>query len=160
MRGHIRKRGNTWSVVVDLGRDHEGRRRQKWHSGFRTKRDAERAMAEILGAIQSGSYAEPSRQTLGEYLQQWVAGIEGSVKPGTWRSYRTNVKHHVIPRLGGLPLRNVSALQLNGLYGELLREGRADGCGGLSPRTALHPCNSAKGAPGRGAPRPVGEEPG
>ena len=38
MKGHIRKRGNLWNIVVDAGVHPEaGRRRQKWYSA-RTKR--------------------------------------------------------------------------------------------------------------------------
>jgi hypothetical protein len=59
VRGHIRKRGITWTVVVDLGPDDGGKRQQKWHSGFRTKRDAERALTEILNRIGSGAYIDP-----------------------------------------------------------------------------------------------------
>jgi hypothetical protein len=41
MRGSVVKRGNGYSVVVELDRDPiTGKRRQKWVSGYRTKRDA------------------------------------------------------------------------------------------------------------------------
>ena len=37
MRGSVVRRGAGYSVVVELDRDPvTGRRRQKWHSGFRT----------------------------------------------------------------------------------------------------------------------------
>jgi hypothetical protein len=29
MRGHVRKRGKKWAVVVDVGRDEDGKRQQK-----------------------------------------------------------------------------------------------------------------------------------
>ena len=46
MRGSVVKRGNGYSVVVELDRDPiTNKRRQKWHSGYRTKREAERAMS-------------------------------------------------------------------------------------------------------------------
>jgi integrase len=33
MKGHVRRRGKaSWAVVLDLGRDGAGKRRQKWHS--------------------------------------------------------------------------------------------------------------------------------
>ncbi len=33
MKGHIRRPGKrSWAVVLDLGRDGTGKRRQKWHS--------------------------------------------------------------------------------------------------------------------------------
>ncbi len=54
MRGHVRRRGSTWSVVVDSGRDADGRRRQKWTGGFRTKDEAEDALVTILGQLQRG----------------------------------------------------------------------------------------------------------
>jgi len=39
MRDSVVKRGNTWSYVVDVGRDPvSGRRRQRWKGGFATKR--------------------------------------------------------------------------------------------------------------------------
>ncbi|MDQ3476862.1 MAG: Arm DNA-binding domain-containing protein [Actinomycetota bacterium] len=52
MRGSVVKRGKSWSVVVDTGNDPlTGRRRQRWHGGHRTKRDAEAALAEIVGSV-------------------------------------------------------------------------------------------------------------
>ncbi len=58
MKGHIRKRGSKWCFVLDLGRDEEGKRRQKWFSGYRTKKEAERAMAETISEINSGTFVE------------------------------------------------------------------------------------------------------
>lgn len=138
MRGHVRKRGNGWTVVVDHGRDADGKRRQKWHSGFRTKRDAERALGEILNRIGTGSYVDPGRQTTGEYLREWLVAVQRTIRPGTWTSYRTNIERHVIPRIGGGELRHLGASHLNVLYAELLERGRCDGAGGLSPRSVRY----------------------
>jgi hypothetical protein len=56
MRGTVIKRGNTWSVVVEVGRDAtSGRRVRKWHSGFRSKKDAERARTELLSRLDDGT---------------------------------------------------------------------------------------------------------
>ena len=51
MRGHVRKRGNTWSVVYDEGRDENGRRIQRWRGGYRTKGEAEQALTKVLDAL-------------------------------------------------------------------------------------------------------------
>lgn len=138
MRGHIRRRGKTWSVVVELGRDDRGQRKQKWHSGYRTKREAERALVEILGRLERGTYVEPTRQDLAAYLREWLPAVRSTVRPGTWNSYRTNMERHVIPRIGTVPLQRLGAEHLNGLYAELLESGRCDGRGGLSPRTVRY----------------------
>lgn len=138
MRGHIRKRGNSWAVVVDHDRDQDGKRRQKWHSGFRTKRDAERALNEILNRIGSGAYVDPGRQTIAEYLREWLMAIQPTIRRGTWISYRTNIERHVIPRLGGRELRQLGGSHLNVLYAQLLEDGRCDGARGLSPRSVRY----------------------
>ena len=44
MRGSVVKKGTRWYVKIELDPDPStGQRRQKWHSGYNTKREAERA---------------------------------------------------------------------------------------------------------------------
>ncbi len=131
MRGHIRKRGSTWAVVVDVGRDASGRRQQKWHSGFRTKREASEALTEILGQLATSQYVAPTKLTVGRFLEdEWLPAIQASVRPLTFESYAGNVRNHVVPRLGSVPLQQLTPPMLNTLYSEL---GQA-----LSPRTVRY----------------------
>ena len=139
MRGHIRKRGNKWSVVVDVGRDPEtGRRKQKWHSGFDTRRDANRALTEILSRLERGTYVEPSKETVAVYLSSWLDAQRARLRPSTLASYDGNVKAHIIPALGPVPLQRLTAGHLDVLYADLLQNGRTDGRGGLGPRTVRY----------------------
>lgn len=148
MQGHIHKRVHTmadgrttttWYVVVDKGRDRNGRRRQKWHGGFRTRKEAEATRAKIVTEINSGTYVSPSGLTLETYLVgEWLPGVQARLKPTTWDSYRRTIELHVLPRLGTTPLQRVSATLLNALYGELLRDGRCNGRGGLSERSVRY----------------------
>ncbi|MBA2427420.1 MAG: hypothetical protein H0V60_10130 [Actinobacteria bacterium] len=50
-------------------------------------------------------------------------GAAPSLKPSTWDSYRSNLIHHVLPRLGEIPLRDLGPTDLNRLYVELLDAG-------------------------------------
>jgi integrase len=132
MRGHVRRRGQRWAVVIDIGRQ-DGKRRQKWHSGFATRREAEAALTELLARVQGGSYVEPSRLTLGAYLRdEWLPAVKRTVRPLTYAGYERSVRIHITPRIGDLPLQQVTPARLNELYAELLERGRADGKG-LSP---------------------------
>jgi len=133
MRGHIRRRGKGWCVVVDLGHNEDGRRRQKWHSGFMTRRDAQAALTAILGQVQQGGYIEPTKETVAQFFTAWLAGAGASVRASTLRGYQLLVAAHVLPRLGPVRLQNLSVAQLNALYADLLVSGRRDGKGGLSP---------------------------
>ena len=161
MRGSIVKRGKGYAVVVELGRDPvTGRRQQKWHSGLRTKRMAEDALAEMVHGVKSGTYVTKTRQTLAEYVTEWLAAIEPTVRPSTHYSYARNLRLHVLPYLGGTSLHAVDAGMLNGLYARLLADGRRDTkAGGLSPAIgALRAHDRAPGVQGCGQVGPLGSQ--
>jgi integrase len=140
MRGSVVKRGDGYTVVVELDRDPiTGKRRQKWHSGYRTKRDAERALTELLAARDKGAYLEPTKQTLSDFTREWRAAIKPTIRPSTHHSYSRNLQLHVLPQLGSVQLRRIDAGMLNTVYASLLAEGRKNYAGGgLSPRSVRY----------------------
>lgn len=138
MRGHIRKRGSAWAYVLDIGRDESGRRRQQWRGGFATRRAAQDALTEALQRLQSGSYVEPSKQTLAHFLEEWLQSIRPSVRASTFAFYQRLARVNIAPALGTTPLQRLTTAQLNGLYAELLANGRQDGHGGLSPQSVRY----------------------
>ncbi len=103
MRGHIIKRGNKYSIVVDIGRDHKNRRKQKWFSGYERKKDAENDLPRILNEIRKG-YTEPENMTLEEYFDQWLDRKKRNVQPGTYEHYESYMRTHIIPGLGHLKI--------------------------------------------------------
>jgi hypothetical protein len=140
MRGSVIKRGSTYSIVLDLGQGPDGKRQRKWHSGYRTRKDAERARVELLAQVDHGIYVEPSRLTVAAFLRdQWLLALTGQVRPTTLHSYRSNLERYVLPRIGQLPLQRLTPAHLNTLYGALLAAGGRDGQP-LSARTvqAIH----------------------
>jgi integrase len=138
VRGHVRKRGNGWCFVFDAPRTGGGARQQKWRGGFRTRRDAERALAEALSQQAKGTLVEPSKQTVGDFAREWMDTHRSSWRASTWQSYWTNVEAHIIPQLGLIRLQNLTPQALNHFYAFLLREGRRDGRGGLSAGTVRY----------------------
>ena len=125
MRGSVIKKGNQWYVKIELDPDPAtGRRRQKWHSGYSTRREAERARVDLLSKFDRGEYVEPSQQTVAEYFADWLRAIEHTVRPSTFESYSRNVNNHVVAYIGATRLTKVDAGVLNGLYSQLLTSGR------------------------------------
>jgi integrase len=125
MRGSVVKKGGQWYVKVELDPDPAtGRRRQKWHSGYPTRRAAERARVDLLSKLDRGEYVEPSHQDLAGFLADWLRAIEPTVRASTYESYSRNVRNHVIPQIGRIRLAKIDAGVLNGLYAYLLSSGR------------------------------------
>jgi integrase len=138
MRGHIRKRGKSWAVVVDVGRDESGRRRQRWQGGYQTHKAAQEALTAILGRVQQGAYVEPSKLTVAAFTRQWLDSVRARVRATTYGMYEGLSRLYIVPILGAVPLQRLTPAQLNGLYADLSEKGRRDGKGGLSGKTIRH----------------------
>ena len=101
MRGReLRKRGTNRAYVLDIGRSENGKRKQKWVGGYKTRRDAQAALNETIGRLNQGTFVEPSKQTVTEYLREWLPTIEATVKATTWHSYVATIEDHVVPTIG------------------------------------------------------------
>src|SRR5207302_496616 len=83
--------GNSWSYMADVGVQANGRRKQTIRGGFRTRKAAEAALADVLSRLQAGAFCETTKLTLGAYLiDQWLPSMAGRVRPSTFDSYRRN----------------------------------------------------------------------
>ena len=114
------KQGTRYYVVVDVGIKENGKRDQRWHSGFRTLRDARKARAEIIGRLERGTYVSPSKLTLRTFVEdEWLPSIKGRLRPSTFTSYAGNLRKHVLPELGSHRLQQITPSMLNKLYADL-----------------------------------------
>ncbi len=121
----------TASWVAHVTWQEGGKRRQTKRS-FDTKKQAQAALTELLSAHQTGTFVAPSRLTLSEFVEPWLASLENQGrKPTTMRGYRGAHRRHVIPALGRTPLQDLRASDLDALYASLLR-------GGLSMMSVHH----------------------
>lgn len=139
MTGHIRRRGSrSWELKFDLGTDPlTGKRLTRYHSFKGTKREAQIELTRLMAGAADGNYIDPSKITLGEYLDRWDQDwAVVHVSPKTIERYRELLKNHVRPHLGAVRLQRLRPVNLSQLYAKLLREGRGDA--GLSARTVGH----------------------
>lgn len=113
MRGHVRKRASgTWAFVVDDGQDPEtGKRRQRWRSGFRTRKEAEAALRAALGRVDAGHDPLPVEITVRDFVnERWLPHLEaqGKPRPRTAHRYAELLNHHVLSVIGGMSMTKVS----------------------------------------------------
>ena len=95
--------------MLDLGRGPDGRRIRKWHSGYKTKKEAERARVELLARLDQGAYVEPSKLTVGAFLRDhWLPSLRAQVRPGTWAEHHSKVEVHLAPAIGGMLLQRLT----------------------------------------------------
>lgn len=122
--GHVVRKERRGKIryypVTESDPDSDGRRIRKSHGGFERLKDAKAHLASVLESQASGSYIEPTKLTVGQFLKdEWLPGIKSTIRPSTFHSYERNVELHIVPTLGNVPLRKLTPAQLNSLYGSL-----------------------------------------
>lgn len=138
MKGHIRERSpGKWAIVLDIHDEH-GKRRRKWHSFAGTKRQAQEECSRLVTMMTSGAYVEPTKQTIVEFLDEWLAFIKPTVAPKTHERYAEICQKSIAPLLGNVVLAKLKTDKIDAAFSKALTEGRRDGKGGLSPRTVHH----------------------
>ena len=132
MRGHIRKRGKSWAVVVYLGKDPTtGRARRKWYT-YATRQEAQAHLAHTLTQLHGGGTLPSTRLRTGEYLEKWLQDYAvGAVATTTFARYQDIVRLHLGPAIGLIPLQKLSPQAIEGYLTTKLRTG-------LSPTTVRH----------------------
>jgi len=139
MRGHIIQRSKgTYSIKISLGKDPAtGKYKSQWFTIKGSKKDAEKGLSEILHQLDTGYYMKPIKQTLGDYLAEWLKRVQGNLSPRTIEGYKTIIKR-IIPQLGNILLTQLKPGDLQRYYSDSLTTGRLNGHGGLSPLTVRH----------------------
>ena len=98
-----------------------------------TQREVRTKLAQLTVEIDSGTYKEPCKMKLGEWLDSWTADYLNDVKPRTIESYTEQIKNHIKPALGAVKLETLTTPAIQRFYNQLGME--RDGKAGLSPKT-------------------------
>jgi integrase len=99
--------------------------RQKLETIGPNKKEAERALAERINAINGGTYAELREATFGEFAEKWLAHVEPRLKPSTRDGYERYIRKQLIPEFGRYPLRALNAGLIQAWMDERLVDGSA-----------------------------------
>lgn len=139
MRGHIKKRGENWSVIVELPKDTiTGKRKQKWFTVKGNKKDAEKFLTEKLIELDTGLLIDTKKMKYSEYLDYWLKEIcIKNLKSTTLDGYKHNIENHIKPIIGNIYLDKLTPLHLQNLYSNRLESGRLKKEGGLSKKSVL-----------------------
>ncbi len=127
----------VFDIVYDLPRRSHGKRNQKWERGFSSLSKAKARRAAVVTDLRRGTYVEPAKITLGEFMMGRVEARHdvGAIRDTTHEGYKRHLENHVVPVLGGVRLQDLTTVDLNMLWAKLAKSGRLDGKGGLSSRT-------------------------
>src|SRR5262245_12087225 len=114
---HLPKGHSTWNIILSLGRGADGKWKQKWVRFHGTREQAETKLADLVGDVHRGEFIEPSKITVGQYLDEWLKNV---VQPrraaNTYTSYRNTIENHLKKAFGDIPLQKLNPLHIERYY--------------------------------------------
>ncbi|HGU6173228.1 TPA: tyrosine-type recombinase/integrase [Escherichia coli] len=128
MSGHIEQiRKGYFRVVVEAGRDPAtGKRKRIVRYVEGRKADAEELLAKLQVDYREGSYVEPNKITVGEWIETWLNTYKKmDLRQNTWEIYKINFETHIKSALGAMYLQQLRAEHIQNLYQQKLEEGKS-----------------------------------
>lgn len=118
MKGSIIKRNKTYTIIIDIGRDLNGKRKQRWFGGYKTKREAENALPQLLMKAQNCELVPNNKITLKDCISDWFENRlkTENLSPTTIDGYKNIVNNHIIPVMGGLKLQEIKPYTLQSYF--------------------------------------------
>ena len=121
--GTIRQRPDgRWEARYTLGIDPgTGKQIQKSVYG-KTQKEVRQKLIAITAEIDNGTYQEPCKMTVNEWLDIWLKDYQIGVKDSTAYLYERQAKLYLRPALGNIPLETLKAHTVQRLYNSLSQE--------------------------------------
>lgn len=122
--GQVRKRKDgRWEARITVGYDPETGVQKRYSRYFKTRKEAQDWLAQVLVEKNRGTFVEPHEITLGEWLDWWLEVYKESTCRRTTRdNYETMVRVHIKPALGHIPLLKLEARHLQEFYNNKAKE--------------------------------------
>jgi integrase len=119
----------TWAYYLSHGSDPKtGQRRQFRKAGFKTRREAASAVAELKTKLDKGTFVKPTTRTLGEYALEWLPRRERTdkgLRATTVAGYGRYITDDIAPSaLGGMKLTDIRRYHISQFTDELTKSGR------------------------------------
>jgi integrase len=117
-RGHIRKRGRSYQVLVYAGTDPVTGKWNYLTESTTNEKQAQKILRRLTAQVEEQRVAQ-TKATLGTAMDAWLKIHE--VEANTLRGYEANARRYIKPALGEVPLGKVTAQVLEVFYAELRR---------------------------------------
>jgi integrase len=99
--------------------------RQRWKKVEGGVREARASRGDVLAKLSRGDRVAPARMTLAEYVAEWLETLEGRVRPKTHERYSSDLRLHVLPKLGRRRIASITPDDVAAVIADMQRRGFA-----------------------------------
>lgn len=114
----------NWRATVSLGYTN-GKKNVERKQGFKTKKEAEAWVTEILSKRNKGFIAPSESNTLfKDYILKWFDEYKSKhISINTRTNYKSRIDTHIVPKLGSYKLNKITNAIIQDFYNSLIGEG-------------------------------------
>ena len=133
----VTRKGKTytyWEARLTTGYDPgTGKQVQRTFTG-KTQKEVREKMQAVAVEVNNGTYKEPTKLTVGQWLDTWTVTYLGSVKPRTAEIYKSDIRLYIKPAMGAVRLDALTTHMIQNFYNSLSKP-RTEGRKPLSAKT-------------------------
>ena len=141
--GNIRKRKDgRWEGRYTVGHDPEAGKSIIKNVLGKTQAEVKEKLKKAIEENVGIDYGRARNYTVGSWLEIWMENYaKVKLRPSTFKTSQGFLKNHIKPQIGGIPLADLTSLDLQRFYKHLLDGGRVDRIEakkkpkGLAPKT-------------------------
>ncbi len=141
--GNIRKRKDgRWEGRYTVGHDPETGKSIIKNVLGKTQAEVKEKLKKAIEENVGIDYGRAKTYTVGSWLELWMENYaKVKLRPSTFKTSQGFLKNHIKPQIGGIPLADLTSLDLQRFYKHLLDGGRVDRIEakkkpkGLAPKT-------------------------
>ena len=123
--GSIRQRPDgRWEARYSAGRDPGTGKPLRFSVYGDTEAEVRKALTQATAAVDTGTFVEPSRITVGQWLAVWHAEYVGNVKPATAAKYEQDIELYIKPAIGSVLLQKLQPPAIQKMHNDLKKTGR------------------------------------
>ena len=121
------KAGTVYDVNIKYtGQD--GKKKSYAKKGFATKKEATQHEAEMKAKLANPIYspvvASQGKQTVKEYLEEWVENHgKANLRPSTFAGYKSHIRNYIVPYIGHVQLNQLTPAMLDNMFQQLFDKG-------------------------------------
>lgn len=113
------KHAGKWIAQISDGYYQNGKRKYV-RRHFDTQREAKAGLKELLRLQEdSGKVFQPTKISVGQYLEEWLKEIQASRRPTTYELYHRRLHLHVLPHIGQIKLKELTPLHMQQLVNRM-----------------------------------------
>jgi len=113
MKGSLVKRGNAYSIVLNVRDPETGKRKQQWIAAGTNGKKAQLQLNDLLYQLEHGTYVPPNKLTVRNHVETWLKDyVAANLSPRTSELYGYICNRHILPRLGNYRLSDLNAVMI------------------------------------------------